>query len=498
MRGMCAPPWFVPHIGRVVRHSAGLGVTWLLVGIAASLTAVPCGHAQDAVPSSRQDGTLAHHASRPNIIVVVVDDLGVGDVGFCHGRDIATPNLDQLAREGAVFAQGYVLPMCSPTRAALLTGRYPQRFGIEDNRLLDGRATGMDIREFTLAQALHKAGYVTHLVGKWHLGQGAQWQFAPYHRGFDHFLGFYGAAGTYFDPLLSRNGTEQSFHGYNTDILTDAACEIVADRAQRGAEAPPFFLHLAYLAAHLPQQAKPDDLARYAHLDPTRRMAAAIIHNLDENIGRLMQSIQDNGMDDRTLLFFLSDNGGEPPILGTSNGPLRGQKFDLYEGAIRVPFLARWPGHIPAATQFEPMVHVTDIFPTALAAAGHKPSGELDGVDLLPILQGKITGRPHERLYWLTTDHAQWRRPDRDTNDAQRMAAMRLGEWKLIDLGSDRPQLYRIPSDPAEAHDLAAAEPNRVQQMLKELNAWRESMTPQVVPSDHPIYGRAALQRKGP
>jgi arylsulfatase A-like enzyme len=424
-------------------------------------------------------------AQRPNILVILVDDIGVGDFGFTGGKDFPTPNIDRFAREGVIFSHGYALPSCSPTRAALLTGRYPQRFGIEDNRPLDGPRDGMDRAEILLPQKLRDAGYATVLVGKWHLGKGRQFEFAPRNRGFDEFFGYFGAAGTYVNPVLSHNGVETTQAGYNTDLLTDEACRIIKSAAGK-----PLFLHLAYMAAHHKQVARPEDLARVAHLSGVRQRGAAIITNLDDNIGRLVDTLRETGLDTRTLVFLISDNGAEPPLLGTSNGPHRGQKFDVLEGGIRVPFAVRWPGTLPAGKRFEPMVQVMDVFPTALAAAGITAPANLDGVNLLPYVLGKADGVPHPQLCWLFNDHKEWRIPGRDTNLARPLRAIREGNFKLVMEGDNAPELYDLAADPGEATNLAAGHPERVARMKRDYGMWREQMKPQVIPDDHPVYGR--------
>jgi arylsulfatase A-like enzyme len=326
-------------------------------------------------------GSLVTAAEKPNIIAILVDDIGVGDFGFTGGKDFPTPHLDQFAREGCIFKNGYANPMCSPSRAAMLTGRYTQRFGVEDNRPLDGQLTGMDVREIMLPQKLRDLGYHTRLIGKWHLGQGAKHEFAPRNRGFDEFFGYFGAAGQYVDPTLSRNGVEKTHNGYLTDILTDEACSFLQQKHEK-----PFFLHLAHMAAHHRQEAQPKDLERVSHLEGKRRTCAAIITNLDDNMGRLMAALKSSGQDDNTLIFFISDNGGEPPVLATTNGPHRGGKFEVLEGGIRVPFVMRWLGKIQAGTSYQPMVHLMDVFTTSLDLAGGKSTVPLDGVNLLPFL----------------------------------------------------------------------------------------------------------------
>jgi arylsulfatase A-like enzyme len=428
----------------------------------------------------------------PNIMVILVDDIGVGDFGFTGGKDFATPNIDRFAREGVIFSNGYALPSCSPTRASLLTGRYPQRFGIEDNRPLDGPRDGMDRSEILLPQKLREADYTTHLVGKWHLGKGNQFEFAPRNRGFDEFFGYFGAAGTYVNPVLSRNGVEKKQTGYNTDLLTDEACRIIKTAAGK-----PFFLHLAYMAAHHPQVARPQDLARVPHLSGVRQRCAAIMTNLDDNIGRLLDTLKQSGLDTQTLVFFISDNGAEPPLLGTSNGPHRGEKFDVLEGGIRVPFAVRWPSTLPAGKRFDPMVHVMDVFPTALAAAGMPAPTNLDGVNLLPYLLGKSDGEPHAQLCWLYNDHKEWRIPGRDTNLARPLRAIREGNFKLVMEGDESPALYQLAADPGEANNLAASDPERVARLKRDFETWRAQMKPQVIPDDHPLYGRYKTMAPG-
>ena len=448
---------------------------------------------------------------RPNIIAILVDDIGVGDFSFSGGKDFPTPHIDALAKSGCTFTSGYVLPSCSPTRAALLTGRYPSRFGIEDNRPLDGPRDGMDTTQVTLPTLLRDAGYHTALIGKWHLGKGDRHEFAPRNRGFTDFFGYFGAAGKYIDPILSRNGKESLHPGYLTDILTDEACTFLKQRQHpkdTTTKQPPFFLHLAHMAAHLPQAAKPEDLARIDKENPTltgkRRTCAAIIRNLDDNIGRLIATLKDTGLDQNTLIFFVSDNGGEPPVLGTTNGPYRGMKFDVTEGGIRVPFIATWPGLIPAGITYAPMVHVMDLFPTTLAAARAPIPANLDGVDLLPFLSNKPNTAPsnnttssqtqppvpHAQLFWIYNDHKQWRIPGRDTNLARPLLAIREGNWKLIIEGNDSPQLYDLHTDPGETRNLATQNPDLTTRLQQNLQTWKAAMKPQHIPDTHPLYGR--------
>lgn len=295
------------------------------------------------------------------------------------------------------------------------------------------------------------------------------------------------------NPVLSRNGDEEKRVGYMTDLLTDEACAFVRRKRDK-----PFFLHLAHMAAHLPQKAKPEDLARVSKLTGKRKTAAAIICNLDDNIGRLMAELKDAGLEEKTLVFFISDNGGEPPVLGTSNGPHRGMKFDVLEGGIRVPFAARWPGRIPKGRTFQPMVHVMDVFATSLAAAGADLPRDVDGVDLLPFLAGEKKGPPHAQLCWIYNDHKQWRIPGRDTNLARPLGAIREGDWKLVIEGNDTPRLYALATDPGEERDVAADHPETAARLLRDFQAWKGTMKRQVIPDDHPLYGRFKTMKPKP
>lgn len=469
-----------PMASRAPRDRNTLLASWtrLLCQIAAgSLCAAWAG----AIPFQ------AEAAEKPNIMVIMVDDIGVGDFGFSGGLEIPTPHIDRLAAEGMVFANAYAAPACAPSRVALMTGSYPTRFGIEDNRPLDGPLGGLDVNLTTLADYLRDAGYHTRLIGKWHLGQGPHFEFAPRNRGFDEFFGFIGSGNhmTYFDPVLSRNGEVSTHEGYIADLFTDEARDFLRQPQER-----PFFLHLAYLDAHVPQAAKEEFLDRFSYLPPRRRMAAAIIANLDDQIGLLMETLKETGLHDRTLIFFLSDNGAQPFVLGTSNGPHRGTKFETLEGGIRIPFAVRWPGVIPAGGTYEPLVHVCDVFSTTMVAAGLDVPEDVDGVDLIPFITGRKEGVPHERIFAIFNDHDEWRIPGRDTNLARPLRAVREGDFKLLMEGDNPPELYDLTQDPGEWRDLADRYPERVEALRQAYEDWYTGMIPQVVPDAHPVYGR--------
>ncbi|MBA4149557.1 MAG: sulfatase-like hydrolase/transferase [Verrucomicrobia bacterium] len=427
-------------------------------------------------------------AKKPNIIVLIADDLGVGDLGFSGAKDVPTPHLDRLAAEGVIFSNGYVSPMCAPTRAAFLTGRNPAKIGFLDNRPGDSRHYGMDMSSKTIADVMKENGYVTSLIGKWHVGRGLNHEYSPWNRGFDEFLGYYGAFGLYENPkLTSPPGTEKIVNGYSTDIFADAACEFMERNKNK-----PFFLNVAFNAAHLVQVAKPEDLARFEHIkDPKRRRAAAIISNLDANIGRIAAQMKKLDLDRNTLLFFFSDNGGEPPILGTMNGPFRGMKFDLYEGGIRVPFFARWPEGLPKGKTSDALMSAVDLLPTIAAATGARIPEEVDGANLLPYLRGQTKKEPHKALFWRTTEHSALQRMRKQPKAnppvyIPHIAAVRQDKWKLVvfdDAGKNpRSELYDVIKDPSESNDLAIKEKKVVQRLVKELDAWRATSKPQVIP----------------
>jgi arylsulfatase A-like enzyme/lysophospholipase L1-like esterase len=432
----------------------------------------------------------AGNPTKPNIVVLIADDLGVGDLGFSGAKDIPTPNLDRLAAEGVIFRNGYATPMCAPTRVAFLTGRSPAKIGFEDNRPGDSLHFGMDLSLPTVANVLHDAGYVTGLIGKWHVGRGLNHEYSPWKRGFDEFLGYYGAFGTYVNPKLTEPpGVEKTVQGYSTEIFADAACAFIEKHKEK-----PFFLNVAFNAAHLQQVAKEEDLAKFQHIaDPKRRTAAAIISNLDANVGKIAARLKAEGLDQNTLLFFFSDNGGEPPILGTLNGPFRGMKFDVYEGGIHVPFFVRWPGRLKAG-KTDALVSVMDLLPTVAVAGGGTVPGGIDGVDLLPYLSKKSSKEPHEDLFWRTTEHAALQKLRKQTNGAPvqipHLSAVREGKWKLValdDVGKEpKFELYNLNKDISERNDLSAKEPKVLAHLKQKLDDWRATLKPQVIPPARP------------
>ena len=435
--------------------------------------------------------TAAHAAERrPNILVIVADDLGYNDVGFQGARDIPTPHLDRLAASGIRCTDGYVsYPVCSPSRAGLITGRYQQRFGYEFNPKWDATAAthGLPLSEATLADALRSAGYTTGAIGKWHLG--AHPQFHPNRRGFDDFFGFLGGGHRYLpgsvveveigagkkavsagdaehtSPLL-RNSTEVPEVGELTTRLGEEATASVTRHAR---DPKPWFLYLAFNAPHTPMQARADQLARFASItDERRRTYAAMVATVDEAVGRILGALDATGQRERTLIFFISDNGGPMTKRNANasvNSPLRGQKGDVFEGGIRVPFIVTWPARIPAGRTYSQPVIALDIMPTALAAAGATRDAKLaalDGVDLLPFLTGKNTAAPHPRLFWRM--------------DAGEAFAVREGNWKWLRTYQNAPQLYDLSADLGETRDLASSRPDIAERLAAAAAEWNHGL----------------------
>ena len=424
-------------------------------------------------------------ARKPNVLVILADDLGYGDVGVHGCKDIPTPNIDALARSGIRFSSGYVTgPLCGPTRAALMTGRHQCRFGHEFNPPAmtepNPAKLALDLRETTIADRMKRAGYVTGALGKWHLGEGDEYH--PLSRGFDEFFGFTGGAHSYFKASDKRYGPivrgrePVELKGYLTDVLADEANDFM----QRHRDGP-FFLYLAFNAPHTPMEAPPEALARFSSIgDPKRRTNAAMTWKMDEAIGRVTRKLRDLELENETLVFFLSDNGGSlvqgAAPNGATNTPLRGGKTQLLEGGIRVPFMVSWPGVLPAGKIDDRPVVQLDIVTTALAAAGVEvdPSWKLDGVNLLPYLTVQAVGLPHETLFW--RHGGQW--------------AIRQGPWKLVrwldrrdneaDSRMMEPELYNVVEDIAETRNLIETQPEKARELQAAYDEWNKGNLPPV------------------
>lgn len=408
---------------------------------------------------------------KPNIVLLFADDAGYADFGFQGSKVMQTPHLDKLATQGVKFIQGYVTAsVCGPSRAGLMTGRYQQRFGFEENNVpgymsvvsaLDGPNMGIPLEEKTIADYLKSLGYQTAFFGKWHLGGTDDYH--PTKRGFDEFYGFRGGARSYYAypeaPKQELNKLERGFgnfaehEGYLTDVLADAAVDFVERKKD-----DPFFVFLSFNAVHTPMMAEEADLAKFPELAGKRKEVAAMTLALDRACGKVLDKLTELGLDDNTIVIFTNDNGGPSDKNASVNLPLSGTKSNQLEGGIRVPFVMRWPGKIKENTEYNYPVSTFDLLPTFVEAAGGdaKNIDKIDGVNIMPYIQGEIEGRPHQKLFW----------------KKETRAAMRDGDWKLIRF-SDRPaELYDISKDISEHNNLAAKYPYRVQQMFKEIYEW--------------------------
>jgi arylsulfatase A-like enzyme len=414
---------------------------------------------------------------RPNILILLSDDQGYADLGVQGSKDIPTPHIDSLAHHGVRCTEGYVSSaMCSPSRAGLLTGRSQSRFGHDINWEPDwpvdpNDKRGLPLTEKTLADHLKSAGYHTGVVGKWHLGEAPP--FHPNRRGFDEFFGFVGGGHNYlcgayrdkppqnhYNTPLERNGEYQPVEpGYLTTVLGVEASAFIHRNREK-----PWMLYAAFNAPHTPMQATPELLERVKHItEEPRRTYAAMVVGLDDAVGTILKQLREDDLEERTLIFFLSDNGGPVGDNGSLNTPLRGRKGQMWEGGIRVPFLAQWKGVLPAGTTYERPVSSLDILPTALAAAGASSvaSQPLDGVDLLPYLTGKTSGDPHEMLFW--------RIAERD------IRAVRSGDHKLVKQG-DKTNFFDLATDIREARDLDGKLPEVREPLQKAIDEWTATL----------------------
>jgi arylsulfatase A-like enzyme len=441
--------------------------------------------------------TLAvDEGSKPNIVYILADDMGWADVSF-NGGEIATPNIDRIARGGAKLAQFYVQPVCSPTRASFMTGRYPMRMGLQVGVIRPWADYGMPLEERTLPAALKQAGYETAICGKWHLGEISP-DYLPTHRGFDHQYGHYNGAIDYFthmrDGGFDWHRDDKACHdeGYSTFLLAKEAVRLIDEHDT----SKPLFLYVPFNAVHAPHQVPDKYKEPYTAMQGQRKIYAGMCAAMDESIGTILDAIDKKGIRKNTLILFSSDNGGPAPGKVTSNGPFRAGKGTLYEGGVRVCAAAMWEGHITAGSTVDQPLHMTDWYPTLLKLAG-APTEQplpLDGKDAWPtIAEGKPT--PHEFIVH---------------NSTPKNGAIRMGDWKLVlngqhtevegpaedgvepekparpaaaarraaaGAGAEKVELFNIAQDPYEKKNLAAEQPEK----LKELRARYDELAAQAV-----------------
>ncbi|WP_200975066.1 sulfatase-like hydrolase/transferase [Echinicola sp. 20G] len=409
---------------------------------------------------------------RPNVIIVLADDLGYNDVSFNGSKDIPTPNIDRIANNGVKFTNGYVsYAVCGPSRAGLITGRYQGRFGFSRNPLFapNDPNQGLPLTEETMASALGRGGYKSMALGKWHLG--AHESQRPLERGFTEFYGFLTGGHHYLPEKLDLNDLSEitsQYDAYRTKLLknnsrveekeyvTDALSREAVDFIERNQEEP-FFIYLAYNAPHTPLEATEKYLSRFDHIkDKKRKTYAAMVSAVDDGVGLVLDKLEELNINENTLVFFLSDNGGPEPHNASDNGALRGTKGWLWEGGIRVPFAVQWPGTIPSGQVYEAPVISLDIFATATALAEVKPKNDLDGVNLVPYLTGKKKKVPHKELYWRMHDRGAY--------------AVRKGDYKFVNVDGKEDMLFNITNDIGESAPLDDA--HQSESMLKSVKKW--------------------------
>jgi arylsulfatase A-like enzyme len=447
----------------------------------------------------------AHGAAPPNIVYILSDDQGFKDVGY-HGSPISTPTLDALAQGGARLEQFYAQQMCTPSRAALLTGRYPFRYGLQTIALPSAATYGLATDEWLLPQALEEAGYTTEIVGKWHLGH-ADRKYWPRARGFDYQYGPILGEIDYFTHEAHgfvdwfRNGEPLDEDGYVTELIgREAVRRIEAHDGEK-----PLFLYVTFTAPHAPYQAPDAHLARYADVaDPNLRAYYAMVTAMDDEIGRIVAALDARGMRENTLIVFQSDNGGPRSaqftgevdtsggVIPADNAPYRDGKGTYYEGGTRVIALANWPGRIAAGSVVDEPVHIVDMYPTlaGLAGASTTKSKPLDGVDVWPTLAAGAPSPREEVVYGIEPYQA----------------ALRQGRWKLVwhTLLPSRAELFDIAADPGEANDLAKTHPEIVGRLQARLESLaRESVEPLVFKQGldtlmHTIFSKVATPADQP
>lgn len=409
---------------------------------------------------------------QPNIILIVADDAGYADFGFQGSKVLKTPHLDKLANQGMKFTQAYVTAaVCGPSRAGLLTGKYQQRFGYEENNVpgymgnssLKGDEMGLPLDQITMGSYMKKLGYKTAIIGKWHLGNADKYH--PTKRGFDFFYGFRGGARSYFefnDQNPNHRVEDYLEFGFkkfkeDSEYLTDAFANKTINFIETNYKKP-FFLMLAFNAVHTPMEAEEKDLKVFPNLKGKRKTLAAMTLSMDRACGRIFNKIEELKIDENTVIVFMNDNGGPTDTNGAINDPLSGTKANHLEGGIRIPFVMHWDKVIPYKSVYNYPVSTMDLLPTFYKIGGGnvKDLKDIDGVDLLPFIKKDKLNRPHSKLFW----------------KKENRAAIRDGDWKLLRY-PDRPaELYNLNEDISEVNNLASKYPERVKKMYKNLFNW--------------------------
>jgi arylsulfatase A-like enzyme len=401
--------------------------------------------------------------SKPNFIVFLADDLGWGELG-CQGftKEVPTPNIDSIAQHGIRFTDGYIAATyCSPSRAGLMTGRYPTRFGHEFNG--GGPNFGLPLTETTVANHMKDLGYATCAIGKWHLGD--QPNNEPTKRGYDEYMGCLANPGSYFEPRQWRDSLNKVTPGkgfYTTDAFADRGVDWIERNKSH-----PFFLYMPFNGVHAPLEATPKYLERFPNIaDKKRKTFCAMLSAVDDAVGKVMAKLRDAGLEKNTLVIFLSDNGGPTASTTSSNGPLRGFKMTTNEGGTRVPFMMQWPDQLPAGKTYDQPVMNLDVLPTLVVAGGGKvdPAWKLDGVDIMPFLKEPTKPTAHTVMYWKYGP--QW--------------AIIEGEWKLVvsRVDGDKPRLIHLSADLSEANDRLTSDPDKVTELTAKWKAWDKEQKP--------------------
>ena len=419
--------------------------------------------------------------SGPNVVVLLADDLGWADVGF-HDGEIETPHIDRLAEEGVVLDHFYSAPICSPTRAALMTGRDPLKLGLAYDQIHPWYNAGLPPDAYTLAEAFRDAGYQTGMVGKWHLGHTQAHQL-PNQHGFEHFHGHLQTNTDYYTHEregahdLQEDGRPVDMDGqYLTHIQAREAVRFLKERDPK----KKFFLYVPFTAPHSPMQAPEETVNQYAHLPEKnyRRTYAAMVHEMDRAVGSILNTLDQQGLADTTLVLFFSDNGGSN-IFGGVNTPLRGQKAETFEGGIRVPATLRWTGRLPAGTEFEPMMTVMDVYPTLASAAGIslKKDQPMDGLDLWPAIEEEAPAPKRGPVFFAS---------EIPIPGIIQLAVIDQ-DWKLVQIvreGQTETKvtslLFNLRDDPFEKNNLIQEKPEVASRLAQEIRAWR---------SQHPMAG---------